>query len=436
MTILKKSIFLIFLLCASNAFAQDGWNWGDDELKAKEKYTLLSDDISAKSFKTAKNHLAWLLEKTPDLNKSLYMKGADVYEALVKETEDDDLKSTYEDSALVMYDLRIKYFQDEANVLNRKGGLAMTYLQDRPEKYPDLFELYTKIVELNGKDAFYYNVNYAMYLAAVMFKNEQYTEDQLIELHRKLTEIVEHNMQKNDDYYQYWEKAKEYIDGEFGDIVTMDCEKINKYKMPKLAEDPENLELIEEILALMLKSECLDDPKFLELSTKLATAKPTFGRYSFLYKYYLRKGDTAKAIEFMKKAEEYAENNAQKADLYITQAKIYQGQGNKPTARTYYQKAAATDASKTYEAYTAIGDMYLSSGGQCTSSNPVHARGFAIAAYNAYNRAGNGAKAAQAQQYFPRREDAFNHGGAGETINVGCWIGETVTIPALDQLPK
>lgn len=433
---LKSTFLLVLLLATTPLFAQDGWNWGDEPQKAKEKYTLLSDDAKAGNFERARHPLAWLLTKTPDLNKSLYMKGADIYEGLVKNTEDGDKKSVYEDSALVMYDLRIKYFQDEANVLNRKGGLAMTYLQDRPERYPELFDLYTKIVELNGNDSFYYNVNYAMYLAGVMFKSERYTEEEIISLHEKLTKIVDANIAKNDDYKQYWDKAKEYIDSEFAAGVTMDCEKINKFLMPKLAEDPDNIDMIEEVLAQMLKAECLDDPKFLELAIKLADAKPSFGRYAFLYKYYLRQKDNTKALDYIKKAEEYAENNAQKADLYILMGGIYRSQGAKSTARSYYQKAAATDASKTSEAYTAIGDLYMGSSGECTNSNPVLARAVFIAAFNAYTRAGNGAKAAQAKQYFPRREDAFNHGGAGTTVNVGCWIGETVTIPALDQLPK
>ncbi len=434
-----KSVFLLVLFFAAVPLlsqAQDGWNWGDEPQKAKEKYTLLSDDVKAGNFDRAKQPLAWLLAKTPDLNKSLYMKGADIYEGLVKAAEDGEQKSIYEDSALVMYDLRIKYFQDEANVLNRKGGLAMTYLQDRPEKYPELFELYTKIVELNGNDSFYYNVNYAMYLAGVMLKSERFTEEEIIALHEKLTKIVDTNIAKDDDFKQYWEKAKEYIDSEFSAGVTMDCEKINKFLMPKLAEDPDNVEMIEQVLAQMLKAKCLDDPKFLELATKLAEAKPSFGRFAFLYKYYLGKGDNTRAIEYIKKAEGYAESASDKADLYMLMAGIYRSQGDKSTARSYYQKAASTDASKTSEAYTGIGDLYMGSSSQCTNSNPVLARAVFIAAYNAYNRAGNGAKAAQAQQYFPRREDAFNHGGAGTTVNVGCWIGETVTIPALENLPK
>ncbi len=434
--ILQNILVLALLFVSASTFAQDGWNWGSEPQKAKEKYTLFSDDVNAGNFDAARKPFTWLLVNTPDLNKSLYMKGADVYEGLVKATEDGDKKSIYEDSALVMYDLRIKYFQDEANVLNRKGGLAMTYLQDRPEKYPELFELYKKIVELNGNDAFYYNVNYVMYLAGVMFKSERFTEEEIIALHEKLTKIVDTNIAKDDAFKEYWAKAKEYIDSEFAADVTLDCDKINKFLMPKLAENPDNVEMIEQVLAQMLKAKCLDDPKFLELAIKLSEAKPSFGRISFLYKYYLGKGDNAKGLEYLKKAEGYAESAADKADLNMIMAGIYRTQGDKSTARSYYQKAAATDASKTYDAYTGIGDLYMGSSGQCTNSNPVLARAVFIAAFNAYNRAGNGTKAAQAQQQFPSREAAFNHGGAGTTVNVGCWIGETVTIPSLENLPK
>ncbi len=436
---------LLLSLCACLIFpflatAQDGWNWGDEPQRAKEKYTLLSDYVSMKNFKEARSPLAWLLANTPDLNKSLYMKGTDVYEGLLAKTDDASLKQTYQDSALIMYDLRVQNFGDEAEVLNRKGYYALTYWQQRPEKYGDLYELYKKIVELNGKETFSQNIKYYMYLVGVMKNNnlKEVDENKVIEIHEELTEIVEANIAKaaDDKTKQEWQETLEYIDGQFTSLVTIDCAFIKEKLLPKLegTQGEERMTMINETLGRMLKAKCTSEPEFLELSKELAEAEPTFTRYRFLYKAYIAKEDYAKAIEYMDKALPLAESDQDKADIYMTKAKIQRSQNSYGAARANYQKAAQLDPSLTSEAYTAIGDMYLSSGGVCKgteSGNPIHAKAIYIAAYNMYQKAGNGAKAAQAQRYFPTKEEIFTYSAGGTQVNTGCWVGETVTIPSL-----
>jgi len=56
-----------------------------------------------------------------------------------------------------------------------------------------------------------------------------------------------------------------------------------------------------------------------------------------------------------------------------------------------------------------------------------------MAAYNAYQRAGDSQGMAQARAQFPSREEIFTEGlQVGGTINTGCWIGETVTLATRD----
>ncbi|MEO1655016.1 MAG: hypothetical protein AAFU64_15820, partial [Bacteroidota bacterium] len=233
-----------------------------------------------------------------------------------------------------------------------------------------------------------------------------------------------------------WNKAQEDIDGYFSQLVTMDCEFINSKMIPKLegTSGEERLTMINDILARMIKAKCLKEPKFLELSKELAATEPTFSRVSFLYKAYLGKDDLENATIYINKAIELAETDKDRADVTITRAKLKRSQGAYGAARSDYMSALKYDASKAYEAYTAIGDMYLSSGNSCKgtdASNPVHKKAIYIAAYNYYVKAGNSAKAATAQRYFPSKEEIFTHSMGGQQVNTGCWVGETVTIPSL-----
>jgi hypothetical protein len=63
----------------------------------------------------------------------------------------------------------------------------------------------------------------------------------------------------------------------------------------------------------------------------------------------------------------------------------------------------------------------------------VKDRSIYMAAYNAYQRAGDSQGMAQARAQFPSREEIFTEGlQVGGTINTGCWIGETVTLATRD----
>ena len=67
---------------------------------------------------------------------------------------------------------------------------------------------------------------------------------------------------------------------------------------------------------------------------------------------------------------------------------------------------------------------------QCAGlESKVKDRGVFLAAYKMYKKAGNSSKMARAKAQFPSSEEIFTEGMTiGQSISVGCWIGETVTL--------
>ncbi|MCK5281098.1 MAG: hypothetical protein KAK04_21235, partial [Cyclobacteriaceae bacterium] len=108
---MKAKIFLIGLfgtVIFSSANAQ--WNWPDDRAKAEEKNALYTDSFKQGNFRASANDLSWLLKNAPNLNKSIYIHGVKIYNGLASEEADDAKKIMFQDSVLMLYDLRIKYF--------------------------------------------------------------------------------------------------------------------------------------------------------------------------------------------------------------------------------------------------------------------------------------------------------------------------------------
>ena len=115
------------LFISTTAFGQAGWNWGVEIDVAKENNAIYTDMVKVEKYLEAVESHAWLLENTPDLNESLYQNGAKIYRALAVEETDKVQKAAYQTKALEMYDLRIKYFGNEASVLNRKAFPAYKF---------------------------------------------------------------------------------------------------------------------------------------------------------------------------------------------------------------------------------------------------------------------------------------------------------------------
>ncbi|PZX49851.1 hypothetical protein [Algoriphagus chordae] len=149
---------------------------------------------------------------------------------------------------------------------------------------------------------------------------------------------------------------------------------------------------------------------------------------------YMQEENTAKAEEMRSQALTLAENNTQKADAQMELSKIYAKQGKKSAARTAAKEAANLDPSRTSDIYSMIAGMYMNSFNDCKGGQSViKDRAIYIAAYNAYQRAGDSAGMAKARAQFPSKEEVFTEGKqVGETLNTGCWIGETVTLATRD----
>lgn len=434
---MKKRITLFFcvvVIFVNATLAQngDGWDWGDNPQKAKEQYTLLGDDIKAKNFTAAKVPLIWLLAGTPKLNKALYMRGADVYEALVTVEKEEGKKKVYQDSALLMYDLRVKYFQDEANVLNRKGYKALTYWQNRPEKQQELFNLYQKIVDLNGNSTFSQNIQNFMYLVSLQKKaNKELTDDKVLDIYDKLSGIVKANEAKD---AATWSKVQEYLDERLKEMVKIDCEFVKTKLGPKLKANPEDFELATEIYAFMIQGGCFTEDLFFDAALKLVSKEPTFQRYKTIALAYKKKGEDGNFDKFMNKAFELGGTPSEKAEFILSQAQE-EAKFNKVAARATALKAASIDPSKASAAYSLIGYLYMNSGGECVTADknlaPVYNKVAYLAAYEMFQKAGDGAGMAKAAQYFPSTEDVFTIGmmeKVGSQISVGCWIGGTATL--------
>lgn len=424
----KHVLSLAFLVSMSTvALAQPGWNWGDSVDKAKENNALYTDYLRAENYKDALKPLNWLLKNTPDLNASIYINGAKIYEGLAESTEDKQKTLEYQEKALEMYDRRIKYFNDEADVLNRKALTAYKYFKGDQQKYDELYKLFKKAFELNGNN--FYSSNLTAYMDVIRrykLTGGKITDEEVFDTYTKVTDVIEHQMKSGNK--ARLEKVADYVDKLLTATVTVDCEFIETKLGPKF-QATQDINLAKKIFGLMLQQKCTDSPLAIEVADAVNEVEPNYGITKFLAVKAAAEGNEEKAKEYYEKAISLTEDNTKKADIYLSLAKTQSSNGNKSAARGSARKALAFDPGLS-EAYILIGNLYMGSFDDCKGGeSKVKDRAVFIAAYEMYQKGGDREKMASAKAQFPSIEEIFSEGKEeGQTITVDCWINETVQI--------
>ena len=424
----RAYLLMICFLAGFSVQAQNGWKWPEDVEQAKEKNALYTDALKSNQFETALTPLQWLLDNAPDLNKSLYINGAKIYEGLADKTADKAQKIVYQDKALAMYDLRIKYFGDEGNVLNRKALIAYKYHKGNKTKYGELMEMFEKTFKLNGNKTLDNNlIGYMDVIRRYKLSNGEITDEQIIEKYGEISDVIDYKIQQGKNVPKL-EKYQETIDSMLTQIVTVDCDFVENNLGPKMQES-QDVKLAKKAFQLMLTGKCTDSPLFVEAAQILFDNEPDFGLAKVIAVKYVSSGDTEKAHEYYDKAIEFADEETKKAEIYLSKAQLYSSRGQKSAARMNARRALASDPTLS-DAYVLIGNLYMQSYEDCRQGvSKVDDRLVFIAAYNQYQRAGKSKLMQSAKDQFPSIEEIFELGlKEGEIMSCGCWINESVKL--------
>ena len=415
---------------------ENGWCWGSDPGKAKEQNALYTDKLAMKDYKGAVAPLEWLLENTPNLNKSIYINGAKIYDNLEEKAQGAE-KTKLQDKLISLYDERIKYFGEEDKVLQYKGYKVYPFVIKRPEtkdKYAEYLSFYEKIHELNGNDTDRANLLYNMYFVYYMAKTKKLTEDQIIEKYEKMIETVDFNISKAEGKdKERWESAKKNMTGKFEAIVNIDCDFVRNRWGENLKNNQGDTKLAKRAIQYMLQGKCTDDPLFFTAVENLHLKEPTVQTGNILYKKYIGEEKFDEAEKFINQVIELSsESPEDQAEAYMALAKLRRKENKYVDARSNYLKAIEISNTVASEAYKSIGNMYMISRKACLAKsdpNPVKDRAVFFAAYAMFQKAGDSGGMSRAAAQFPSMSEIFQYGyKVGDPVNVECWVGGSYSV--------
>ena len=424
---MKTKIFFIGLITTlffGTANAQ--WNWPDDREKAEEKNALYTDNFKQGNYRAAANHLGWLLKNAPNLNKSIYINGVKIYDGMASEESDPAKQVVYQDSVLLLYDLRIQYFGEEGKVLNRKAFDAYKYYKGDKTRYDELFK---STFELNGNSVMDNNLlSYMDVVRRYKVSGGDMSDEEVLDIYEEIVKILNYKIDKGKNV----DKLKTYLDNVNGLLVStidVDCDFVQNTLGPKLKEEPDNLKLAKNILRLGFAGKCMDSEAFIEGAKVVQKHEPEYGLAKLIGQSAAANKDFETAVQYLEESVELTDDNTKKGDSYYSLAVILTNLDKKVSARNYARKAVEVDPTKK-DAYKLIGNLYYNSFNDCKQDqNPVHDKAVYIAAYEMFRRAGDGAGMSRAKAQFPTMEEIFTWDmQEGDQYKVGCWINETISI--------
>ncbi len=434
-----KSIMILiqFCLMVSMGYSQcKEWNWPTDKKTAEEKVALLQDAMTNKRYRQASKPLRWLIENAPQLNTSIYIYGATIYDELASREKTASLKKKYTDSLMLMYDLRIQHCGQMGYVLNRKATSAFKYDVNgaEPAKVLLLMDSAIAVNKFDTSDGLLFP--YMQTMVIVQSKSKTLTEDDILSRYEKITNIIDYKINQAKNNPKALSKLKKYktdMDEWLLKIMKPDCEFVKNNLGPKFKQNPTDLILAKRIFTFLVNGKCANDSLWMKAGAMIFDQEKDFSLGKILGLQFLASGNTAKAETYFNEIMPMASNKTDSAEVYYYKGSIEARGQNKAKARDYYWMSTRLDA-KRKDAFERIGDLYYESFSDCAKmQSQAVDRLIYLAAYEYYAKAENQKKMLMAKRQFPSKEEIFLiNQKVGEKVKVNCWVNEEVVVRTRD----
>ena len=397
--------------------------------EAKRKFALSLDDMSLERYREAANSLAWLLKNAPNLYEGLYINSYKAYEGIAEKETDPAKKEVYLDSMFTVYKLKDERFPLSDTEINNIAFRYYKFHKADADKYGEALKAFARAYE-NPDEVINNNlVAYMDILKRSFLKNKNVSEEEVLDIHSKITEIIEKRIAEGKDVPKF-EQYKTIVDQTLTTIIDVNCDFIQQKLYPQLKENPTNVKLAKRIFQLSLTAKCSDSDFYMEAVEVVHNAEPTAGLAGIIGRKKLVSEQYPEAIKYLQEAISLEKDKAKKAEMTLYLAKAYALSGEKGKARNEAIKAGELDQSVIEGAYNLIATMYMGSFEDCKQNvSQVADRSVFFAAYDAYKKAGNTKGMESAKAQFPTKTEIFELNlEEGASIKVGCWINVTSTI--------
>ena len=358
-----KKLAIVFLtlsaMCLGGpAFAQG--KYGPDSLKCVTNLSFYREYFKTKNYDEAlpswRNAYKFC---PPSANHNMLIDGTTLMRRLIsKNAANAAYRDALIDSLMTLHDTRAKYYPKYAVVaLNNKGQDLFNYVKNDPKKLYDGFE---GIISANQNDVRPTILLFDMQAAIDLFQAGQLDAESVINLYQRNSDLLENLTLANDADKEQAAKVKTDMGSVFASSKVASCESLIELYTPRLAADPDNLQLAQSIVKTMGMTEnCDNNDLFLQAVTTMNKLDPSPSSSYYLSRLHGARGNYAEAISYLESALAGLEaGDSKTADwTYELAAYCFKG-GQNAKAFDYATKVAAESESLAGKAYFLIGNIW------------------------------------------------------------------------------
>ena len=466
--IVKRILTLTVLMLSTFIFSEVNaqcaiWTGTPQEEAATEAHSIYRQALKAKDYDLAFEQWQKAYDVAPAADGKRdfhFTDGITLYKEKYKAASADDKKAIVE-TVIGLYDDAVKCLND-GTIKFKDVETATRVNYHLGNKVFDMFYTFNSLysqthaaaeaaVASAGND-----VDYRVFVPYATttvdhFIKEKLDKVQARAIHDQLTEIADYNVANNETLGAYYGQQKVEIQKIFARIKhqIFDCAYfMNEYK-PMYDADPNNPEVVKDVYNKLKSKKCAeDDPFLMKLKKQYETwaAKENANKQAafeannpaMMANKAYKAGDFNTALTKYKEALGAETDPSKKATYHMSIASIlFRKMNEMGEARTHARKAAELRGNWG-KPYMLIGDMYAKSSRSCGGGDAYKSGVVVLAAISKWSKAKSidpsvaddaQSKINKYNQYIPEKADAFMLSKkAGQTVNTGCWVGESVTL--------
>jgi len=437
-----STIFLLgcLLVLSTNLFGQrmkvyQNPQYGPDSasrMQCAMNLSIMSEYVKIGSYDLALDSWRKCFKECPEASKNIYISGSKIIKHKIENATDEEIQSAWVDTLMLLYDQRITYFEEEGRVNGYKGIDLLRYRKSDAEKAYGFLE---KSVDLREEDVSESVAITFISTTYALMQKDILGPDVMITNYVKIMDLLEEKLAKGRRVPKI-EQAIENVEKVFAESGAADCESLIAIFTPKFEEDPDDLDQLKKITALLTQTECEESDLYAKAAEAQYALEPSAEAAANLAVVFAVRDELDKSVEYYNKAISQETDSEKKAEYYFFLGKIALQKGGYSEARRNAREALALK-SNYGEAYILIGDAYASSSKTCGESD-FEQQTVYWAAVDKFQKAkavdpSVTEKATEKinlySGYFPNNETTFFNGYTdGQTYKVGCWIQENTVV--------
>ena len=425
-------LIFFFSLADGQKGVEDGskYGHGKDSVECIRNLSISHDFVKQDNFMIALPYWKKAFDECPLGSKNIYLDGVKIYKYLLDMAPAESVTDNLIDTLMLIYDRRLQYFGEVANVRGRQGVDLLRYGRNETGNIQRAYNYLKEAIEIDKVSTSEPVLASYFSSSIILYQNGIFQADILIRDYLLVSDLIDRKIARRPT--AELTEIKNAIDNNFVTQGPGNCETLISFFSKEIPDKKTDVNFLRMLTSLLENRDCTNSELYITALKNLQTQSPNADlAYKIAVQEY-RTSNFNESIEYYQQALNLETSENKKAEYYFGLAACYSGLKEKSRARELALKSAQI-RTNWGEPYLLIGQLYADSKNECSSIKLPNSIFWAAVDKFLKAKMVDPSVTERANSliltyspYFPNKEEAFfENVHDGDIFTVGCWINET-----------